>query len=130
MQTILFIFSLAFLPVSLAQEFVITSIVRELTMKAGEQAFKDVYINAGSSNGLKSGAYLEAMRRLPMFDNINNKVVGNTPVKIARLKLIYVDRNFSVARLIKMYDKETTPLSGYESVMVGDFIEVSKNQRQ
>ena len=98
-------------------------------MKTGEQAFKDVYINAGSNNGLRGGAYLEAMRRLPFFDNINSKVVGNAPVKIARLKLIHVGHNFSIARQVKMYDKEITPLSGYESVMVGDFIEVSKNQK-
>ena len=111
-----------------ATEFFVTSVIREFPMKAGEAQYKDYYINAGSNNGLHKGLIIEAVRRMPAYDNINSKLIGDTPVKIARLKLIHVDKGVSVARLVKFYEKENTPLAGFDSVMIGDFIEVAEKQ--
>ncbi|MBI3558068.1 MAG: hypothetical protein HY074_17530 [Deltaproteobacteria bacterium] len=111
-----------------ASDFFITSVIRELPMKSGEVLYKDYYINAGSNNGLKKGLIIEAVRKISAFDNINSKLVGDTSVKIAKLKLIHVDKGVSVARLVKYYDKETTPITGYDSVMIGDLIEVAEKQ--
>ncbi len=111
-----------------ASDFFITSVIRELPMKTGEVLYKDYYINAGTNNGLKKGLVIEAVRKISAFDNINSKLVGDTSVKIAKLKLIHVDKGVSVARLLKYYDKETTPITGYDSVMIGDLIEVAEKQ--
>ena len=111
-----------------AGEFIVTSVIRDFPMRNGEIMYKDFYINAGSNNGLKNGAFLDTQRKQPAFDNINSKLLGDTNIKIARLKLIHVDKNFSIARLVKFYDKDSTPLTGIDSVMIGDTIFVSEKQ--
>ena len=70
-----------------AAEFFVTSVVREVPMKSGEVAYKDFYINAGTNNGLRMGITIDAMRKLPVNDNINSKLLGDSTVRIARLKL-------------------------------------------
>ena len=111
-----------------AADFIVTSVVREFPMKTGDTQFKDFYINAGQNNGLKEGIFIDAIRRMAAFDNINSKLLGDTPVRIAKLKIIHIDKNVAIARLVKMYEKDKTPLVGFDSVMIGDFIEVSQKQ--
>jgi len=111
-----------------AADFFVTAIVRDVPMKSGETIYKDYYVNAGTNNGLRKGLVIEATRKLPGYDNINSKLLGDLSVKIARLKLIHVDKTISVARLMKFYDKDTTPLSGIDAVMIGDLIEVADKQ--
>lgn len=109
-------------------EFFVTSVIREVTLKQADTQYKDYYINAGTNNGLKKGVFVDATRKIGVFDNINSKLIGDTPVKIARMKVIHIDKNFSVARLVKFYEKETTPLANYDGVMIGDQIQVSESQ--
>jgi hypothetical protein len=111
-----------------ASEFFVTAVVRDVPMKSGEIQYKDYYINAGVNNGLRKGLFIEATRKLGAFDNINSKALGEAQIKVARLKLIHVDKTISIARLVKFYDKETTPLTGGEGVMIGDLIEVAEKQ--
>lgn len=111
-----------------AAEFFVTAVVRDFPMKAGDTIFKDYYINAGSNNGLKRGIFIEAVRKLSAFDNINSKVMGDTPVKIARLQIIHIDKSVAIARLVQFYDKAKTPLAGHDAVMIGDVIEVAEKQ--
>lgn len=109
-------------------DFFVTSVIREVPLKATDPQFKDFYINAGANNGLKKGAYIDAIRKMGVYDNINSKLIGDTTIKIARMKLIHVDKGISIARLVKFYEKENTPLAGFDSVMIGDLVEVSENQ--
>ena len=111
-----------------AADFNITSVIREVPLKQSDIMYKDFYINAGTNNGLKQGAFIDAKRRMVVFDNANSKMMGDTAVKIARLKVIHVDKNVSIARIVEFYPKETTPIAGYDSVMIGDLIEVSDKQ--
>lgn len=111
-----------------ATDFFVTAVIRDFPMKAGEVLYKDFYINAGTSNGLRKGLVIEAARKLAHYDNINSKLSGDTQVKIAKLKIIHVDKTSAIARLVKMYEKESTPLAGYDSVMIGDQIEVAEKQ--
>src|SRR5262245_19915721 len=78
-----------------ASDFFVTSVVREFPMKSGDAIYKDYYVNAGTNNGLRKGLTIEAVRKISAFDNINSKLLGDTPVKIARLKLIHVDKTIS-----------------------------------
>lgn len=111
-----------------AADFFVTSVVRDFPMKAGETIYKDYYINAGTNNGLKKGIFIEAVRKVSAFDNINSKVMGDTAVKIARLQIIHIDKSVAIARLIQFYDKAKTPLAGHDAVMIGDTIEVAEKQ--
>ncbi|HRK02714.1 MAG TPA: hypothetical protein PLH57_08620 [Oligoflexia bacterium] len=111
-----------------AEDFYVTSVVRDFPLSGNEKSPVDYYINAGSVNGLRKGISIEAIRKMPIYDNMNSKLMGDTSVKIARMKVIHVDKTYSVARLVKMYDKTETPLAGHYSVMIGDLIEVSEKQ--
>lgn len=113
---------------AIGAEFFVTSLVRDFPMKAGETVYKDYYVNAGTNNGLRKGLVIEASRKLAVNDNINSKLIGDTLIKIARLRLIHVDKSFAIARLVKFYEKESTPVAGYDSVMIGDLIEVAEKQ--
>lgn len=109
-------------------DFMVTAVVREFPMKSGETLYKDFYINAGSNNGLRKGAYIEAMRKMAAFDNVNSKLAGDTQVKIARLQIIHIDKNLSIARLVKFYEKDKNPIAGFDTVMIGDVIQVAEAQ--
>lgn len=122
------IFGISPQTISNGADFFITSVIREVPMKQGDVQYKDFYINAGVNNGLRKGVFLDAVRKIGVYDNVNAKLIGDTPVKVARLKVIHSDKAVSVARLVKYYDKEETPLSGFDSVVVGDLIEVAEKQ--
>ncbi len=111
-----------------AADFNVTSVIREVPLKQTDIMYKDFYINAGTNNGLKQGAFIDAKRRMVIFDNANSKMMGDTSIRIARLKVIHVDKNVSIARLVEFYPKDQTPIAGYDSVMIGDVIEVSDKQ--
>ena len=115
-------------PASNAADFAVVSVVRNFPMKADDEVAKDFYINAGTNNGLKEGAFLDAMRKVAIHDNFNSKILGDTSVPIARLKLIHVDKNMGIARLVQFYERKVTPYTGYDDIMVGDLIRVSQKQ--
>ena len=119
---------LSFATTAQSSDFIVTAVIREFPMKSGEALYKDYYINAGANNGLRSGAYIEAIRKLSAYDNINSKLLGDTQIKIARLQLIHVDKTISVARLVKFYEKDKTPIAGHDAVMIGDVIQVAEKQ--
>jgi hypothetical protein len=109
-------------------DFYVTAVIRDFPMKSGDPIYKDFYVNAGTNNGLRKGVFLNALRKMAVFDNINSKMAGETEIKIARLKIIHADKTFSIARMVRLFDKEETPNTGYDSIMIGDFIEVSEKQ--
>lgn len=121
--------ALAALPTkAVAGEFAVVSVIRTLPLKKDEPVVKDYYINAGTNNGLKQGAIIDARRKMPVYDNLAAKVVADTHVPVARLKLIHVDKGMSIARMVELYDRKTTPIGGYDDVLVGDLIKVSDKQ--
>lgn len=120
--------SMATLPRLSFAEFAVVSVLRNLPMKSDDEIAKDYYINAGSNNGLKTGAFIEAQRKMPVHDTLHSKVIGDTAVTIARLKLIHVDKNVSIARLVQFYERKSSPLGGFDDIMVGDLIRVAEKQ--
>ncbi len=111
-----------------AADFYVTSVIRDVPMSKGEIVPKDYYINAGVNNGLQEGVVLDVRRKMITYDNINSRVIGNTAIKIAKIKVIHSDGNFSIARMVKWNERDKTPLAGYDGVMIGDLIEVASNQ--
>lgn len=109
-------------------DFAVVSVVRNFPMKSDDEIAKDYYINAGTNNGLKDGAYIEALRRMAVHDNVQSRVLGDTAVPIARLKIIHIDKTASIARMVKFYERKSTPLAGYDDVVVGDLVKVADKQ--
>ena len=126
--SLLFVFFLV-IPIAKAQpEFVVISVHQELPLSNHDSSPKDLYINAGSSNGLKKGIYLDLLRRIPLYDRRVSKTQTDTWFPYARAQVIHVDHQYSIARIAETAPSEITPQSAYLGSAVGDRIQISKNQ--
>ncbi|MBC7693617.1 MAG: hypothetical protein H7222_17765 [Methylotenera sp.] len=106
-----------------ADDFIVYSIYKGLDLgNADETPEKDFYVNLGSAQGIKTGSSIEVLRRTATYDLTNQKLYKEISFPIATLKVIHVERNAAVARMVKMYSADTTPVMTPRAVMVGDFV--------
>lgn len=98
----------------------------DFPMFDGETIQKDYYVNIGTNQGVKSGSTLLVYRGVTTSDNLAQKSSHKIRFPVARLKVIHSDSAASVARIAEMLPVETTPLSGYTNVMVGDEVELTR----
>jgi len=89
---------------------------------------KDFYVNLGLAQGIKIGSSLEVFRIVTTDDDISNRKMDNITFRIAKLKIIHAEENISVARLVEMNSKEETPYGIYNTIMIGDLVEVSSKK--
>lgn len=97
----------------------------DFPMTDGQPLFRDVYVNLGTNQGIKTGSILEAFRTMTTVDEINQRVGKNISFKIARLKVIHAEGDVAVARVEKMMPPEATPTGTYTNVVVGDQVEIA-----
>jgi hypothetical protein len=83
---------------------------------------KDIYINMGSSQGIKRGSVLDVYRKVTSFDELTQKVAGDQMIPIGRVKIIHSDEKTSIARLDKFVSIDQEPALGVQSIMVGDVV--------
>lgn len=117
---------LATTPAALAGQFKVFGVRTDFPMADGQVSFRDVYVNIGTNQGVKNGSTLEAYRVVTTVDEINQTSGRNISFKIAKLKVIHSEPELAVARVVQMLPPESTPLSSYTNIMVGDEIEVAK----
>src|SRR5690606_9754507 len=79
-----------------ATDVVVFSVVRNLQLKPSDPIYKDYYINGGSENGYRVGSVVTVVRRLPAHDIYRNKALGDVTLPVAKLKLIYVQKQMSI----------------------------------
>lgn len=96
-----------------------------LPLEPDEVSYHDFYINAGPDAGFKRGMYLTVVRPVPVHDPVQNKQQGTLNISVARLQVIQVERNLTVARLFSEFTDEERPTLEYEAVMIGDRIDMS-----
>jgi hypothetical protein len=94
-----------------------------LPLEPEDEAYHDFYINAGPEAGFKKGMFVTVVRLVPVHDPIQNKQQATLTVDVARLQVIHVERNITVARLDSEFTDEDRPTLEYESVMIGDRID-------
>jgi hypothetical protein len=94
-----------------------------LPLEPEDEAYHDFYINAGPEAGFKKGMFVTVVRLVPVHDPIQNKQQATLTVDVARLQVIHVERNITVARLDLEFTDEDRPTLEYESVMIGDRID-------
>lgn len=112
---------------AVADDFLVYGVYNSLNMgDPGEQNTKDFYINMGSAHGVRVGQTLDALRKSPTYDLINEKLQRDVTFPIATLKVIHVEPNAAVARLEKMNPIENTPTIVPRAVMVGDLVRIKK----
>ena len=97
---------------------------RTLPLEPDEPVFHDFYINAGPEAGFKKGQYITAVRPVSIQDPVLNKQQAILDVTVGYLLVIQVQRGITVARLFGELLDEERPALEYESIMIGDRIDL------
>jgi hypothetical protein len=94
-------------------------------MSDKDPVYRDFIINGGSESGLSVGMLVNVQRRLPLYDSYQNRSAGDLRLKVARIKIIAVQKGLAVARLHSEFTREETPILEDNFIMVGDQIDLS-----
>ncbi len=116
---------LMLLPLNVWADLTIIDVRKNLPMSDSDPVYRDFYINGGSDAGLSTGMVLTVQRRLPLYDNYQNHSAGDLQLKVAKIKLIQVQRGLAVGRLHSEFTREGAPLLEDPFIMVGDQIDLS-----
>lgn len=111
---------------ALAGDYKVYGIRTDYPMADGQPLFRDVYVNMGTNQGIKTGSALDAYRNVTTVDELNQRVGKGMSFKIAKLKVIHAEAEMAVARVVQMLPPESTPIGAYTNVIVGDDVEVGK----
>ena len=106
-----------------AADYIVYSVYKELDMgNPGEVPLKDFYLNMGSAEGLHKGSIVTIYRKLSTYDPLSEKLYKDITFPIAKLKIVHVENNASVARLESMIPSAETPTVSPRAVMIGDLV--------
>jgi len=83
---------------------------------------KDIFINMGSSQGVKKGTMLDVYRKITSFDELTQKLAGDHMIPIGRVKVIHADEKTSIARLDKFVSFDQEPALVPQAIMIGDVV--------
>ena len=106
-------------------ELVIFDVRKNLKMSDTDLVYHDYYISGGSDRGLTEGQVLTVARKLPLYDSYQNHAVGDLQLKVAKVKLIHVQKSLSVARLQSEFERENAPVLEDNFIMVGDVLDLT-----
>jgi hypothetical protein len=117
---------LIFFPVwAFAADLMIFDVRQNIAMSDKDIVYRDFIINGGTDSGLSAGMILTVQRRLPLYDSYANRSAGDLQLKVAKIKVIYVQKNLAVARLHSEFTRDATPLIEDNFIMIGDHIDLS-----
>lgn len=105
-------------------DFSIFEVRRQLALSNDEKTEKDYYIYAGSEEGVKEGTVYDVVRNVPLYDGFQNRSMGEITVKVAQLRVIFVDKNVSVARFHQDFTREGIPVLQENYILLGDLVDV------
>ena len=106
-----------------AADFVVYSVYRGLDMgNPSESPKKDYFVNMGSTQGLRLGAELDVLRRVPTYDLLNEKLYKDVTFPIARIKVIHVENGAAICRLSQTLPPDQTPSVSNRAIMIGDIV--------
>ena len=122
----IFLFCSLFLAPALSHaQFQVYGIRSDFLLDEAQPKFRDVYVNIGTTQGVKVGSMLDVFRVITPVDEINQRTAKNISFKFAKMKIIHADGDSSVARVTQFYPAENTPMSSYTNVIVGDRVEIA-----
>ena len=111
---------------AMADDIRIVDVRRNITLSDQDKVYKDFYINGGSTQGFKKGQSVTANRKLNIRDASGSTNIGEISVPVGELKVIAVYEKVTVARLVKLFERDELPMLEQRGVMTGDFIEFKK----
>lgn len=106
-------------------ELTIFDVRKNLPLSDDEKVYRDFYINGGTESGVAVGMVITVQRRLPLYDTYQNRSAGDLDLKVAKIKVIHVQKGLSVARLHSEYSRENAPLLEDNFIMVGDRLDLA-----
>lgn len=107
------------------KEAMVIDVRKNVALSKNEKVYKNYYINMGANKGLKKGAIVDVLRRLPLHDPLRNVSVGDLKVKVAELEIIFGDEYLSIARVSKYENPEERPLLDVPDIMIGDRLDLA-----
>ena len=110
---------------NLTQAPAIFDMRKSLPLDDEHPATRDFYINAGIEAGFKKGMFISAVRLIPVHDPVQNKQQAVLSVPIGQLKIIQVEKNITVARVVFELDDDERPTLEFEGIMIGDRVDLS-----
>jgi hypothetical protein len=105
-------------------DLTIFDVRKNLPLSDKEPVYKDFIIDGGSESGLAAGMILTVTRKLPLYDSYQNRSAGDLSLKVAKIKIIHVQKNLAVARLHGEFTRENAPILEDNYIMVGDHIDL------
>jgi len=104
-------------------DFSIFEVRRQLPLSNDEKTEKDFYIYAGTEEGLKADGIYDVVRRVPLYDGFQNRSLGELNIKVAQVKIIFTDKNISIARYHKDFSRDSIPVLKDNYILLGDLID-------
>ncbi len=118
--------TMVLLPVTaLAADLNIFDVRKNLPMSDSDPVYRDFYLDGGSESGVSVGMVFTVYRRMPLYDTYQNRAAGDLQLKVAKLKIIHVQRGLSVGRLQAEFTRESAPLLEDPFIMIGDRIDLT-----
>lgn len=108
---------------NLAQAPAIFDMRKSLPLDDEHHATRDFYINAGIEAGFKKGMFISVVRLIPVHDPVQNKQQAVLSVPVGQLKIIQVEKNITVARVVFELDDDERPTLEFEGIMIGDRVD-------
>lgn len=106
-------------------ELTIFDVRKNLAMSDTDKVYRDFYVNGGSESGIAVGMIVTVQRRMPLYDTYQNRSAGDLDLKVAKIKIIHVQKGLSVARLYSEYSRDNSPLLEDNFIMVGDRLDLA-----
>jgi hypothetical protein len=92
----------------------------------GETNQRDFYLTLGANQGVKVGAKVEVLRKIPTHNLLSKSLQKDMIFPIAMLRVIHVEQTAAIARVEKVYPEDATPAITPRAVMVGDVIRLTR----
>jgi len=93
-----------------------------LSNESDDASQRDVILNAGSNAGLTKGMVLGVKRKIPILDPYRENVQRLLELEFAKLKVVHVQGELSIARISSVDDIAEGLSIGLRSVVIGDYV--------
>lgn len=106
-----------------AADITIVDVRRNITLSDDDPIYKDFYLNAGESSGLKKNLVVNVKRRVCIKDS-NSKSVGDFETTVGQLRIVQVDGKVAVAREYKLFSRDEEAMIEQIGLMTGDRVDL------
>lgn len=117
------IFGVIFSRAVAADAIEVVDVRRNIQLADTDPIYKDFYLNASDSSGLKKNLIVKATRKITV-KNQGSKVIGTFKTTVGLLKIIQVEGGVAIARLFELTPRDEHPMLEQTGIMIGDQIDM------